>query len=166
MTIDEVTLVPCKKASKRITTLCRQYGLTEEQWQKGFLRHYHNDRWVVEEEICELSLTCDHVFNARLQEELYRSPVEMFDRCQASLPVEPERRDYFEKKYAEGLKEIRGNLVHFYMKGVYWIGWYDLCNYFCHCRAEPHNPIFFKIKISVEFLYLSGPLSYKKLRRC
>ena len=114
-------MVSCNDASKKTTMLCHHYGLTEEQWQRGFLRYYHNDKWVVEEDIADMSLTCDQVFSARIHEDVYEDPVEMFVRCQRTMPVDTEQRDLFEKKYAEKLMEFRGKVyLGFFKVGREW----------------------------------------------
>ncbi|XP_031785038.1 uncharacterized protein LOC100680344 isoform X1 [Nasonia vitripennis] len=105
--IDESTLVPCRNASKRIVMLCREYGISEDQWRRGFLRYYYSDKWVVEEDLLDLSITCDQIFKARLEEEVFEDPVDMFVRCQNTMGIPQDTRDSFEKRNAEKLKEIR-----------------------------------------------------------
>ncbi|KAJ8684060.1 hypothetical protein QAD02_019852 [Eretmocerus hayati] len=107
LTIDEDTLASCRNISKRITMLCRQYGLTEGQWSQGFLRYGFGDKWAVEEEISELSLTCDHVFDTGLERELYDEPAQVFLTCLETMSISNELRDQLEKKYADELLQLR-----------------------------------------------------------
>ncbi|XP_011504979.1 PREDICTED: uncharacterized protein LOC105367854 [Ceratosolen solmsi marchali] len=107
VTIDEGTLVSCANFSKRVSSLCLQYGLTEDQWSRGFLRYNYPDKWVVEESVHEMSLTCDQVFRTKLYLTVYEEPTEMFIKCQKSMSIEPEVRDVFEKKYAQELQKLR-----------------------------------------------------------
>jgi hypothetical protein len=111
VSIDEETLISCGNSSKRINALCRQYGLTEDQWSKGFLRYNYPDKWAVEESVDEMSLTCNQVFKTKLYLRVYVNYTEMFVKCQNSMTFEPEVRDFFEKKYAKELKKFRGKLI-------------------------------------------------------
>lgn len=112
--MNDRTLFSCANASQRLTLLCREYGLTGDQWSRGFLRYHHTDKWAVEEEVTDLSLGCDRIFNAKLHEEAYENDyLEMFLECEASLGVDSEIRDDIEKKYAEELMLLRGAFREF-----------------------------------------------------